>query len=236
MIGLWLRGTLVGRTGRLIGSIAGLALTVALLASLGTFIASSGQTMARRAIANVPVDWQVLLAPTADATRVVDAIRQTAAPADLRSVGYADTAGLSATTGSTTQTTGAGKVVGIESDYSARFPDQIHVILGAPDGVLIATQTAANLHVTVGDTVSVQRIGLPPVDVRIAGVATLPNTDSMFPGHRCAQGHCAPGSPRQRAGDADGAVARPVRSAAQRSARLGSHPAACAAQSYRPAL
>ena len=180
MIGLWLRGTLVGRTGRLMGSIAGLALTVALLASLGTFIASSGQTMARRAIANVPVDWQVLLAPTADASRVMDAIRQAAAPANLRTVGYADTAGLSATTGSTTQTTGAGKVVGIEPDYSARFPDQIHVILGTPDGVLIATQTAANLHVTVGDTLSVQRVGLPPVDVKIAGVATLPNADSMF--------------------------------------------------------
>ena len=35
MIGLWLRGTLVGRAGRLGGSIAGLALTVALLAALG---------------------------------------------------------------------------------------------------------------------------------------------------------------------------------------------------------
>ena len=177
---LWLRGTLVGRAGRLIGSVAGLALTVALLASLGTFVASSTQTMARRAIANVPVDWQVLLAPAADAARVIDAIRQATAPADLRTVGYAETAGLSATTGTTTQTTGAGKVVGIEADYSTRFPQQIQVILGAADGVVIATQTAANLHVTVGDTVSVQRLGLPPVDVRIAGVATLPNADSMF--------------------------------------------------------
>ena len=177
---LWLRGTLVGRAGRLIGSVAGLALTVALLASLGTFVASSTQTMARRAIANVPVDWQVLLAPAADAARVIDAIRQATAPADLRTVGYAETAGLSATTGTTTQTTGVGKVVGIEADYSTRFPQQIQVILGAADGVVIATQTAANLHVTVGDTVSVQRLGLPPVDVRIAGVATLPNADSMF--------------------------------------------------------
>ena len=180
MIGVWLRGTLVGRTGRLLGSIAGLALTVALLASLGSFVASSAQTMARRAIANVPVDWQVLLAPTADAAQVSDAIRQAAAPALMRSVAYADTAGLTATTGNTTQTTGAGKVVGVDADYSARFADQIHLVLGSSDGVLIATQTAANLHVTVGDTVTVQRIGVPPVDVRIAGVATLPNADSMF--------------------------------------------------------
>jgi putative ABC transport system permease protein len=180
MIGLWLRATLVGRTGRLIGSIAGLALTVAVLASLGTFVAAAEQTMARRAIANVPVDWQVLLGPTADAARVSGAIGRAAMAAVVRSVGYADTAGLSATTGNTTQATGVGQVVGIETDYTARFPDQIQLVLGTSDGVLIATQTAANLHVTVGDTVSVQRIGLAPVDVRIDGVATLPNADSMF--------------------------------------------------------
>jgi putative ABC transport system permease protein len=180
MIGLWLRSTLVGRTGRLVGSIAGLALTVALLASLGTFAAASAQTMARRAVANLPVDWQVLLAPTADGARVSGAIRQATPPAVMRSVGYADVAGLSATTGSTTQTTGAGQVVGLDADYTARFPNQIQRVLGASDGVMIATQTAANLHVTVGDTVSVQRIGVPAVDVRIDGVVTLPNADSMF--------------------------------------------------------
>lgn len=180
MIGLWLRSTLVGRTGRLIGSIVGLALTVALLASLGTFVAASAQSMARRAIANVPVDWQVLMTPAADAVRVNDAIRKATTPAALSSVGYADSAGLSATTGNTTQTTGAGQVVGMEPGYTARFPDQVRVVLGTADGVLISTQTATNLHVTVGDTVSVLRIGVPPVDVRIAGVVTLPNADSMF--------------------------------------------------------
>lgn len=180
MIGLWLRGTVVGRTGRLAGSIAGLALTVALLAALGTFVASSAQTMARRAVANLPVDWQVLLAPTADAASVSAILQKAAAPAVMRSVAYADTAGLSAVTGHTTQSTGPGQVLGLDADYAARLGDQIRLVLGSPDGVLIATQTAANLHVTVGDTVSVQRIGVAPVDVRIAGVVALPNADSMF--------------------------------------------------------
>lgn len=180
MIGLWLKSTLVGRTGRLIGSIVGLALTVALLASLGTFVAASAQSMARRAIANVPVDWQVLMTPAADDVRVNDAIRKATTPVALSSVGYADSAGLSATTGNTTQTTGAGQVVGMEPGYTARFLDQVRVVLGTADGVLISTQTATNLHVTVGDTVIVLRIGVPPVDVRIAGVVTLPNADSMF--------------------------------------------------------
>ena len=184
MIALWLRGTVVGRTGRLAGSIAGLALTVALLAALGTFVASSAQTMAHRAVANLPVDWQVLLAPNADAASVSAILQKAAAPAVMRSVAYADTAGLSAVTGgptqNTTQSTGPGQVLGLDADYAARLGDQIRLVLGSADGVLIATQTAANLHVTVGDTVSVQRIGVAPVDVRITGVVALPNADSMF--------------------------------------------------------
>lgn len=180
MIGLWLRGAMVGRAGRLLGSVLGIALTVAFLASLGTFVASSTQTMAHRAIANVPVDWQVLLSPTADPAGVIKAIQNSDPGAMIRSVGYAETAGLSALASGTAQTTGPGKVLGIEPDYAARFPNQISLLLGKPDGVLIASQTATNLRVTAGATVSLQRVGLPPVDVVIAGVVALPNADAMF--------------------------------------------------------
>jgi putative ABC transport system permease protein len=184
MIGLWLKASLTGRAGRLIGSVAGLALTVALLASLGTFVASSAQSMMRRATANVPVDWQVLLASATDGPRVRDAILKAAPAARIDDVGYADTLAMTATTGAatgvTTQTSGAGMAVGLAANYNTRFPDQIHVVLGHSDGVMIATQTAANLHVTIGDRVTVQRVNLPPVDVTIAGVVTLPNADSMF--------------------------------------------------------
>lgn len=180
MIALWLRGMLWARRGRLLGGIAGLAVTVALLATLGAFVASSAQTMAQRAIAGVAIDWQVLLAPGADAAAVAGAVRHASSVSALQPVGYADMAGLSATTGGTTQTTGPGKVLGIASDYTRRFAGQIQTVLGSPDGVLVATQTAANLHVTVGDRVTVQRIGVAPVDLTVAGVVALPNADSMF--------------------------------------------------------
>lgn len=180
MIGLWLRGAMVGRAGRTLGSVAGIALTVAFLASLGTFVASSTQTMTHRAIANVPIDWQVQLSQNANATAVVTAIHQSDEAALVRGVGYADTLGLSATVGGSTQSTGPGKVLGVESDYTARFPSQISLMLGSLDGALIASQTATNLHVAPGDTVSLQRVGLPPVDLVVAGVVNLPNADAMF--------------------------------------------------------
>jgi putative ABC transport system permease protein len=53
---LWLKGLLAHRSGRLLGAIVGVALTVALLASIGVFIASSSASMTQRAAAQlVPV-------------------------------------------------------------------------------------------------------------------------------------------------------------------------------------
>jgi putative ABC transport system permease protein len=180
MIRLWLKGLLLARPGRLAGAVAGLALTVGLLGALGAFVVSSANSMARRAVAAVPVDWQVLIAPGADLASVTKSIDAATPYAALQAVGYADAAGFAATTGDTSQTTGPGKVLGLEPDYRARFPDQITLSVGSWDGVLIAAQTAANLHVSPGDTISIERIGAPPVEVEVAGVVALPNADSMF--------------------------------------------------------
>jgi putative ABC transport system permease protein len=180
MIRLWLKGLVGARSGRLMVAAAGVALTVGLLGALGAFIVASAENMAKRAVAGVPVDWQVLVAPGADASAVTKAIGETAAYSALAPVGYADIAGFTATTGDTSQTTGPGKVLGLEVDYRNRFPDQIRLIVGSADGVLIALQTAANLHVSPGDTVTINRVGVASVEVKIAGVIALPNADSMF--------------------------------------------------------
>lgn len=180
MIWLWLNNLLGAGTGRLLGAILGLALTVGLLGALGTFIVSSSESMAQRAVASVPVDWQVLLAPGAQSTSVIEALGKSTPYKALQEVGYADSAGFSAVTGGTSQTTGPGKVLGLQADYRQLFPDQIRLVVGSWDGVLIATQTAANLQVSVGDTVTIERLGVPASAVKISGVVALPNADSMF--------------------------------------------------------
>src|ERR1700730_3940437 len=180
MIRLWLKGIFTAHPGRLAAAVVGLALPVALLGSLGAFVVASSESMARRAVANLPVDWQALLLPGADPATVTDAIGKAARYEALQSVGYADTEGFSATAGGTSQTTGPGKVLGLEADYRQLFPGQIQLDLGSWDGVLIATQTAANLHFAPGETVTIHLVGGSSVDVRIAGVVALPNADSMF--------------------------------------------------------
>ncbi len=177
---LWFKSLLTKRSGRLLGTIIGVALTVSLLASLGAFITSSAASMTQRAVAGVPVDWQIQLSPGTDIRAVTTAVGQSAGYTAAQEAGYATIGGLTARTGSTLQTTGAGKVIGISPQYHQQFPAEFRLLLGSLNGVLVAQQTAANLHVTVGDSVTIQRQALPSAKVQIAGVVDLPYANSFF--------------------------------------------------------
>jgi putative ABC transport system permease protein len=177
---MWLKGLAAKRYARLLGAIIGVAITVALLASLGAFITDSAASMTKRAITDVPVDWQVLLAPGASPETSAATVRQTVPVKALETVGYADAAGFTAAIGGTVQTTGSGKVLGMTSEYRQVFPAEFRQLIGSADGVLVAQQTAANLHVTAGDSVTIERVGLSPVTVQVNGVVDLPNADSLF--------------------------------------------------------
>ena len=95
-------------------------------------------------------------------------------------VGYADVAGFSAVTGKTVQTTGPGKALGIGPGYRKSFPKEIRRLTGSKRGVLVFQQTAANLRVKEGDSVTIKRFGLPPVSVKVNGIVDLPCADSLF--------------------------------------------------------
>src|SRR5690349_8073453 len=176
----WLFGLLKRRPVRLAGAVTGIAAAVALLGSLGAFFASSKAHMTRQAAAGVIVDWQVQLAPGSNLASAAHVI--STAPGVIKSlpVGYAPATGFTAATAGTVQTTGPGQVLGLPPGYTASFPGEIRFLLGAHSGVLLAQQTAANLHATVGSMISVGRQGLPPLHVRVQGIVDLPAADSMF--------------------------------------------------------
>jgi putative ABC transport system permease protein len=180
MIGIWIRGLLGSRRGRLLGAMLGVGLTIGLIVAIGSFTVAASGTMTTRAIASVPVDWQIELLPGANPAAVTAALDKAAPRTAVAPAGYADAAGFKATTGQTEQVTGPGKALGLPPDYRQTFPHQIRLLQGAWDGVLIAQQTAANLHVGVGDPVTIERVGLAPAQVSVAGIVSLPNADSMF--------------------------------------------------------
>jgi len=175
----WL-GALLRRHGaRLAGTASGVAIAVALLATLAGFFAAAEATMTKEAIAAVAVDWQVQLAPGAALQTAATELTRLPGATQLVQVGYADTPGFEATTGGTVQTTGPGKVLGLGPGYRAAFPAEIRDLVGQGH-VLLAQQTAANLHAPPGTTITIKRAGLPPVQVNVDAVIDLPLADSLF--------------------------------------------------------
>ena len=67
----WLSGLVRRRYGRMLPAVLGVSLTIALLSILGIFINASAATMTRRALGDVPVDWQIELVPTANVDTVL---------------------------------------------------------------------------------------------------------------------------------------------------------------------
>ncbi len=136
--------------------------------------------MTKRAIASVPVDWQLQLTSAAPLRPIVQQVMRSTHPSALEIVYYANIQGLAAQTGPTLQTTGPGKAVGLDPSYQKKFSSQIRLLAGSANGVLLAQQTAATLHANVGQRVRIQRIGLPPADVTVNGIVDLRNADSFF--------------------------------------------------------
>ncbi|HUX12434.1 MAG TPA: FtsX-like permease family protein, partial [Spirochaetia bacterium] len=176
----WIRGVITHRAARLVAAMGGVAVTIALLATLGTFLANSSATMTSRAIAEVPVDWQIQLLTPAAESAVRAALAKTTPTPAVEPVWYADVGGFTASTGGTVQTTGAGKVVGLPNSYLSTYPRIVRKLTGNLSGVLLAQQTAANLHASEGDTVTVMRTGQPPVNLTVTGVVNMPSADTFF--------------------------------------------------------
>jgi len=177
---LWLGGLLRRRTARLAATALGVAVAVSLLASIATFLSGALRTMTAAATRQVAVDWQVEARAGADPATVLSAVRADPHVRAALRVQLGATTGLQAAVGTSVQTTGAGIVLGLPDGYATTFPGELRVLTGDPSGVLVAQQTAANLHASPGDTITVGLAGLPSVNVRIDGVVDLPQADSLF--------------------------------------------------------
>ncbi|MFI1760938.1 FtsX-like permease family protein [Streptomyces sp. NPDC020800] len=180
MITVWARGLARHRTGRLLAALTGIALAVALVAALGSFLTSSKATMTQRALRSVAIDWQVQVQPGADPNTVLSLVRRTTGTRAALPVGYARTAGFTAHVQGSTQTTGPGMALGLPDGYRGLFPDAVRPLSGSSSGVLLAQQTASNLHAAPGDTISVQLPGAATRQVKVDGVIDLPQADSLF--------------------------------------------------------
>ncbi len=176
----WLRGLLARRRGRVLATALGVAVGVALLASIGTFLSSTTSQMTRRAVGRVPVDWQVEGRNGVAPARLLAQVKRQPSVRTALPVSFARTTGLTSSSGGSVQTTGPGRVLGLPDGYTSAFPGQVRTLAGSGSGVLIAQQTAANLHAKPGDSVKIGRAGGASTTVKVAGVVDLPAADSLF--------------------------------------------------------
>jgi putative ABC transport system permease protein len=176
----WLRGLLAHRPTRIIATALGVAVGVALIASIGTFLSSTNSKMTHRAIARVAVDWQVEAQPGANPASLLATVHSYPGVRQALPVQYAGAPSLTATTRGSTQTTGAARVLGLPPGYASAFPGELRLLSGSLGGVLVAQQTASNLHVAPGDKVTVALPGGKSAHVTVGGVVDLPYVDSLF--------------------------------------------------------
>ena len=153
------------------------ALTVAFLASLGSFVSQTGSKLTLRAAGRVPVDWQVQVTPGSDPAAAVKALQTVRGLIGYRAVDYAKVPGLQSVSTAGTRTTGAAYVVSLPADYATFAPSEIRPLVGSSSGVVLQQQTASSLAAAPGATVTVLGSGR---SVTVGGVVDLPNADSFF--------------------------------------------------------
>ncbi|MCB0973892.1 MAG: ABC transporter permease [Actinobacteria bacterium] len=176
----WATSLLRRRTGRLIATALGVALAVGLFASLGAFVSASKATMTSRAIEGVAVDWQIEAQTGAQPADMAAVIQADPHITSHETVELGQTTGFESHHGNTTQTTGAGVVLGMSSTYRTTFPDQFRDLAGSTEGVLLFQQTAANLAAQPGDSITIGRPGMDAATLTVDGVVDIPQADSLF--------------------------------------------------------
>lgn len=176
----WSVGLLQRSTLLIVGTGISLAVAVAFVGALCSFVSSSRADLTVRAAARVPVDWQVQLTQSADPATVEGAV---AALPDLRARAEVFQAAVPSLTGGSAggvRTTGQARVLSLPPTYQSMFPGEIRPLVGASQGVLLAQQTAANLAVAPGGSFTVQAPDGRLTRLVVDGVVELPAADSLF--------------------------------------------------------
>lgn len=166
---------------RTIAGATGVAIGAALLVSVVLFGVASGATLTGRALRDLPVDGQAVLAATADPATADQLLA--ADPAVRRTLPFTlvhfDTASA-VTAGAATQTS-TGVVVGIDAQYTAEtglFATSSGT--RAPGQVAVGRDLATNLGITPGDTVTFALPGGGTTDLQVSGIVDISGADLVL--------------------------------------------------------
>ena len=175
----WLTGLTRRRPMELLVAAVSIALTIAFVASLGSFVTSSHAALTVRAAASVPVDWQVQVTPQGNLAKVTKDVRALPEVKAVEGVDFAHVKALTSKGAQGSRSTGEAYVVSISPAYAKTFPGELRHLLGASTGSMLFQQTAANLAAAPGGQITVRTAsGSHPLTVD--GIVDMPAEDSFF--------------------------------------------------------
>ena len=166
---------------RSLAAILGVAIAAALIASVLLFGAASGATVTRRALADMPVDAQVVLGPGTDPVAALAVVRSDPAVSSVVPFDLAHFDGAESTKAGTATQASAGVIVGIDPQYreaTGLFPLSSGAL--QPGSIAISRDLASNLGVVPGDTISVTLAGGANVMLPVSGIVAIDGADVLL--------------------------------------------------------
>ncbi len=166
---------------RSIAALIGVAIASALVTSVLLFGTASGSTVTRRALADLPVDGQVILSPSADPASALGILKADPAVKAVSAFELAHFDGASANRSGTATQTSVGVILGLDPSYASTIG-----LFGISSGTLtggevaISRDLASNLGAVPGDTVAFALPGGASVSLRVSGIVSIAGADLIL--------------------------------------------------------
>ncbi|MBI2776935.1 MAG: FtsX-like permease family protein [Chloroflexi bacterium] len=166
---------------RSLAALVGVSLASALITSVLLFGAASGSTVTRRALADLPVDAQVVLAPKADPEAALKILRADPAVRAVTRFDLAHFDSASADKSGTATQTSVGVFVGLEPSFTATT-GLFDLSSGSltPGSIAISRDLASNLGAVPGDTITFLLPGGASVPLKVTGIVSIVGADLVL--------------------------------------------------------
>ncbi|HEV2006210.1 MAG TPA: ABC transporter permease, partial [Candidatus Limnocylindrales bacterium] len=163
---------------RSLAALVGIAIAAALVTSVLLFGTASGTTVTRRALADLPVDGQVVLSPTADAAAALANVRADPAVRSVSAFELAHFDSASANKAGSATQAGVGVLIGLDPAYTPTI-GLFGISSGslAPGEIAISRDLASNLGAVPGDSLAFALPGGASVTLKVSGIVSIDGAD-----------------------------------------------------------
>jgi putative ABC transport system permease protein len=166
---------------RSLAALTGVTIASALITSVLLFGAASGSTVTRRALADLPVDGQVILGAGADAGAALATVTADPAVKAVSAFELAHFDSAAANQAGTATQTSVGVLLGLDPSYTAQT-GLFRLSSGsrAPGQIAISRDLASNLGAVPGDTIAFALPGGATVSLPVSGIVSIDGADLVL--------------------------------------------------------